>query len=143
MKWDYKVVTIDQLFHGSDDHDIAISKDAAAARLQRHFAELVSTVHGVAHGVGHRPVERQLDDFATADFAHRFDDEPVVARLQRTHGRMIGSECPLVRLRRRGRAGHRIGRPVLVAADSPPPLTQVGQPLASVLAGLQGIATLA
>lgn len=32
MKWDYKVVTIDKLFHGSEDHDIAISKDAAAAR---------------------------------------------------------------------------------------------------------------
>lgn len=32
MKWEYKVVTIDKLFHGSEDHDIAISKDAAAAR---------------------------------------------------------------------------------------------------------------
>lgn len=32
MKWDYKVITIDKLFHGSEDHDIAISKDAAAAR---------------------------------------------------------------------------------------------------------------
>ena len=35
MKWDYKVVTIDRLFHGSEDHDIAISRDAAAARRNK------------------------------------------------------------------------------------------------------------
>lgn len=32
MKWDYKVVSIDLLFKGSNDHDIAVSKDAANAR---------------------------------------------------------------------------------------------------------------
>jgi hypothetical protein len=35
MKWDYKVVSVDQLFHGSDDHDIAISKEAATARRSK------------------------------------------------------------------------------------------------------------
>ncbi len=32
MKWDYKVVSVEKLFHGIDDHDIAISKEAATAR---------------------------------------------------------------------------------------------------------------
>ncbi len=32
MKWDYKVVSIDTLFQGSNDHDIAVSKEAAGAR---------------------------------------------------------------------------------------------------------------
>lgn len=32
MKWDYKVVSVDKLFQASDDHDIAVSKEAAAAR---------------------------------------------------------------------------------------------------------------
>jgi hypothetical protein len=35
MKWDYKVVSVDKLFHGSDDHDIAISKEAATARRSK------------------------------------------------------------------------------------------------------------
>lgn len=35
MKWDYKVVSVDKLFHGSDDHDIAISKEAATARRDK------------------------------------------------------------------------------------------------------------
>ncbi len=32
MKWDYKVVSVDMLFQGSNDHDIAVSKDAASTR---------------------------------------------------------------------------------------------------------------
>jgi len=32
MKWDYKVVSVDTLFQGSNDHDIAVSKEAASAR---------------------------------------------------------------------------------------------------------------
>ena len=35
MKWDYKVVSVEKLFHGSDDHDIAISKEAATARRSK------------------------------------------------------------------------------------------------------------
>jgi len=46
MKWDYKVVSVDKLFHGSDDHDIAISKEAATARRSK-----------VGHGV-----EQTLND---------------------------------------------------------------------------------
>jgi len=45
MKWDYKVVTIDQLFHGSDDHDIAISKDAAAARRNKQGQGVEGTLY--------------------------------------------------------------------------------------------------
>ncbi|MGD9652727.1 MAG: hypothetical protein AB7I96_07645 [Candidatus Dadabacteria bacterium] len=45
MKWDYKVVTIDQLFHGSDDHDIAISKDAAAARRNKQGQGVEGTLN--------------------------------------------------------------------------------------------------
>jgi len=32
MKWDYKVVTVNSLFKESNDHDIAVSKEAASAR---------------------------------------------------------------------------------------------------------------
>jgi len=32
MKWDYKVVPVDKLFHSGNDHDIAVSKDAASTR---------------------------------------------------------------------------------------------------------------
>ena len=32
MNWDYKVVSIDVLFQSSNDHDIAVSKEAANAR---------------------------------------------------------------------------------------------------------------
>ncbi len=32
MKWDYKVVSIDLLFQSANDHDIAVSKEAANAR---------------------------------------------------------------------------------------------------------------
>ncbi len=32
MKWDYKVISVDKLFHENGDHDIAVSKDAASAR---------------------------------------------------------------------------------------------------------------
>ncbi len=32
MKWDYKVISIDILFQRSNDHDIAVSKEAANAR---------------------------------------------------------------------------------------------------------------
>lgn len=32
MNWDYKVVSIDMLFQSSNDHDIAVSKEAANAR---------------------------------------------------------------------------------------------------------------
>jgi len=32
MTWNYKVVSINTLFQGSNDHDIAVSKEAAGAR---------------------------------------------------------------------------------------------------------------
>ena len=32
MKWDYKVISADKLFHELGDHDIAVSREAAAAR---------------------------------------------------------------------------------------------------------------
>jgi len=32
MKWDYKVMSVDLLSQGSNDHDIAVSKEAATAR---------------------------------------------------------------------------------------------------------------
>ena len=45
MKWDYKVVTIDQLFHGSADHAIAISKEAAAARRNKQGQGVEGTLN--------------------------------------------------------------------------------------------------
>ncbi len=35
VKWDYKVVSVDKLFQVSEDHDIAVSKDAASARRNK------------------------------------------------------------------------------------------------------------
>ena len=35
MKWNYKVVSVDKLFQGTDDHDIAVSREAAAARRSK------------------------------------------------------------------------------------------------------------
>ena len=32
MKWDYRVIPIDELFPEHDDHDIAVSKQAATTR---------------------------------------------------------------------------------------------------------------
>lgn len=32
MKWDYKVMSVDTLFQSRNDHDIAVSKDAASMR---------------------------------------------------------------------------------------------------------------
>jgi hypothetical protein len=32
MKWNYKVVSVDSLFQGTNDHDIAVSTEAASAR---------------------------------------------------------------------------------------------------------------
>lgn len=32
MKWNYKVVSVDTLFQSNNDHDIAVSKEAANAR---------------------------------------------------------------------------------------------------------------
>lgn len=32
MKWDYRVITVDELLPEHDDHDIAVSKQAAANR---------------------------------------------------------------------------------------------------------------
>jgi len=32
MKWDYKVISVDLLFHSSNDHDIAVLKEAAGTR---------------------------------------------------------------------------------------------------------------
>ena len=32
MNWDYKVVSVDSLFQSSNDHDIAVSKQAASTR---------------------------------------------------------------------------------------------------------------
>lgn len=32
MTWNYKVVSIDALFQSGNDHDIAVSKEAAVAR---------------------------------------------------------------------------------------------------------------
>lgn len=47
MKWDYKVVSVDKLFHGSDDHDIAISKEAASARRAKLGQGVESTLNGL------------------------------------------------------------------------------------------------
>jgi hypothetical protein len=35
MKWDYRVISVDKLIQGSDDHDIAVSKEAAASRRNK------------------------------------------------------------------------------------------------------------
>lgn len=45
MKWDYKVISVDKLFQGSEDHDIAVSKDAAAARRNKVGHGLESTLN--------------------------------------------------------------------------------------------------
>lgn len=45
MKWDYKVISVDKLFQGSEDHDIAVSKEAAAARRNKVGQGLESTLN--------------------------------------------------------------------------------------------------
>jgi len=32
MNWQYKIISVDELFPNQDDHDIAVSKHAAATR---------------------------------------------------------------------------------------------------------------
>ncbi len=34
-KWDYKVISIEELFGGEENHDIAVSKEAATMRRSR------------------------------------------------------------------------------------------------------------
>ncbi|MEQ9617545.1 MAG: hypothetical protein RIG61_00030 [Deltaproteobacteria bacterium] len=45
MKWDYKVVSVDKLFQGSDDHDIAVSKEAASARRSKQGVGVESALN--------------------------------------------------------------------------------------------------
>ncbi len=45
MKWDYKVISIDKLFQGGEDHDIAVSKDAAMARRSKVGHGLENTLN--------------------------------------------------------------------------------------------------
>ncbi len=45
MKWDYKVISVDKLFQGSEDHDIAVSKEAAAARRNKVGQGLEGTLN--------------------------------------------------------------------------------------------------
>lgn len=45
MKWDYKVISIDKLFQGGEDHDIAVSKDAATARRSKVGHGLENTLN--------------------------------------------------------------------------------------------------
>ena len=35
MKWDYKVISVDELFPDQQDHDIAVSKHAATTRRSK------------------------------------------------------------------------------------------------------------
>lgn len=44
MKWDYKVIPVDKLFHDKGDHDIAVSKDAASARRSKAGEGMESTL---------------------------------------------------------------------------------------------------
>ena len=44
MKWDYKVISVDKLFHENGDHDIAVSKDAASARRSKLSDSIESTL---------------------------------------------------------------------------------------------------
>lgn len=44
MKWDYKVISIDQLFQEGADHDIAVSKEAASARRSKQGGGLESAL---------------------------------------------------------------------------------------------------
>ncbi|MEM4657870.1 MAG: hypothetical protein QXX77_05550 [Candidatus Methanosuratincola sp.] len=49
MKWSYRVLTIDELFPEQHDHDIAVSKDAAARRRSRlgsSFEEALNKMGG-------------------------------------------------------------------------------------------------
>ncbi|MEM7008490.1 MAG: hypothetical protein AAF462_05075 [Thermodesulfobacteriota bacterium] len=45
MRWDYKVVSIDTLFQSSNDHDIAVSKEAANARRVNAGAGIESALN--------------------------------------------------------------------------------------------------
>lgn len=45
MKWEYKVISAEKLFQGSEDHDIAVSKDAATARRNKVGQGMESTLN--------------------------------------------------------------------------------------------------
>ena len=45
MKWDYKVISADKLFQVSEDHDIAVSKEAASARRNNASQGMESTLN--------------------------------------------------------------------------------------------------
>lgn len=45
MKWEYKVISVDKLFQGSEDHDIAVSKEAATARRSKVGQGMESTLN--------------------------------------------------------------------------------------------------
>lgn len=46
MKWQYKVISADELFSGNGDHDIAVSKDAAQARRKKMGKNIEDTLNG-------------------------------------------------------------------------------------------------
>ena len=45
MKWEYRVISVDKLFQGSEDHDIAVSKEAATARRNKVGQGMESTLN--------------------------------------------------------------------------------------------------
>lgn len=45
MKWEYRVISVDKLFQGSEDHDIAVSKEAATARRSKVGQGMESTLN--------------------------------------------------------------------------------------------------
>ncbi|HLE25622.1 MAG TPA: hypothetical protein VI935_08235 [Thermodesulfobacteriota bacterium] len=45
MKWDYRVIPIDELFPEHDDHDIAVSKQAATTRRAKIGSGFEQNLH--------------------------------------------------------------------------------------------------
>src|SRR5690606_3039761 len=91
-----------------------------------------------------RPVERQAQHFATADFTRGFHHQRVAAGRKIAQRRLALLETQAMLAGRARRAAHAVDREAPVAPAAAPPLAQVGQPLAArfALAGFGILAVL-
>src|SRR5690606_33098549 len=99
---------------------------------ERYRAEFAAALRAAGLRGLDRPAERDLEQFAAADLAHRLDHQGVLARRQLRQLRVRSVEAQFVRARRARGAGHAVDRHLQRAPGPAPPLAQVGQPLGAV-----------
>src|SRR5690606_8664430 len=101
--------------------------------IESHGAEFGFAVRGQVSGCGRWPGERDVDEFAATDFARGLDAQRVLAGGEARERRFRVVEGKAMLAGRARRTADAVDRKGLLATAAPPPLAQVGQPLAALL----------